>query len=638
MKKTILLIFVLSLHCVTASAADFQPVVMKITVPEVIQYDFDGSYLEIDFNITGPGGAFWLVINTVGQAENIGLIQNGYLGWHTVNHIDTTVYVSSVYHRNPGEVTITWNGTDENGNPVEPGTYKYAIWGYDDINPRTPACMYMFAGSTWRARDHYVWTHYDNGLPRDNPVMSCAVRLPQSKEEGPYRHGMQHKWVLGGDPYDAANLQTTFCDIYPTWAYTGEQNTLGLVGCRTYTNAVFVPGTDLKNFVQCCYNMESPSSTLLMWNFVNDGNAILNENWGGWDNITWEEQLPLGRSSVPPGCYTDGDYIWVTSSDQTGVGAKHWTWLRCVDWDGEEVFNKDMQEFFMPDDVNGNDSQNCALLDIAFGINKGDMLLGTMGCCYHEFINGNVLLEDSNADKEEYLMWSNGNGDFYLDVYYQAEAAFPWSCLDNTGLTTGIHRVDDSYIDSEGFTIQYTTYIGVNSFGVQTQDGTALGYMPFGDDSVDGAAQKGGGKIIDYDSSFDGMYLPPALYLNDQNKPIGGAFVAETYFVAFDSESGIITNEVAVDEDEQAAFGVDQNSPNPFNPSTTIGFTLPESGNVSVDVFNVAGQKVDTLIDDIMSAGHHSVVWNASGYSNGVYFYTVKSGKFSETMKMTLLK
>ena len=97
-------------------------------------------------------------------------------------------------------------------------------------------------------------------------------------------------------------------------------------------------------------------------------------------------------------------------------------------------------------------------------------------------------------------------------------------------------------------------------------------------------------------------------------------------------------SDVAVDDDAPAAFAVDQNYPNPFNPTTTISFTNVEASNVSIDVFNVAGQKVDTIANEFKSAGSHSVTWDASGFSAGVYFYTVKTGDFSKTMKMTLLK
>jgi len=85
-------------------------------------------------------------------------------------------------------------------------------------------------------------------------------------------------------------------------------------------------------------------------------------------------------------------------------------------------------------------------------------------------------------------------------------------------------------------------------------------------------------------------------------------------------------------------ISLSQNVPNPFNPSTTISFSISEMGNVTVDVFNIAGQKVDTLVSELLHAGSHTVTWDASEFSAGVYLYIVKSGEFSKTMKMMLLK
>jgi hypothetical protein len=99
----------------------------------------------------------------------------------------------------------------------------------------------------------------------------------------------------------------------------------------------------------------------------------------------------------------------------------------------------------------------------------------------------------------------------------------------------------------------------------------------------------------------------------------------------------MITNQVGVEE-APSAFSVAQNTPNPFNPTTTISFTLPKPGKTAVEVFNTAGQRIDILLNTPLNAGSHSITWNAARRSAGVYFYTVKSGNFSRTMKMTLLK
>jgi hypothetical protein len=84
-------------------------------------------------------------------------------------------------------------------------------------------------------------------------------------------------------------------------------------------------------------------------------------------------------------------------------------------------------------------------------------------------------------------------------------------------------------------------------------------------------------------------------------------------------------------------FVVAQNFPNPFNARTTISFGLPDEASVSIAIYNVAGQLVETIDAGELSAGYHSVIWDAS-VASGVYFYKVTAGNFSETMKMTLLK
>jgi hypothetical protein len=86
------------------------------------------------------------------------------------------------------------------------------------------------------------------------------------------------------------------------------------------------------------------------------------------------------------------------------------------------------------------------------------------------------------------------------------------------------------------------------------------------------------------------------------------------------------------------AFSVAQNYPNPFNVKTAISFALPTSENVTVTIYNVAGQVVQTINAGQMNAGVNSVIWDASKVGSGVYLYKVVAGEFSKTMKATLLK
>jgi hypothetical protein len=85
-------------------------------------------------------------------------------------------------------------------------------------------------------------------------------------------------------------------------------------------------------------------------------------------------------------------------------------------------------------------------------------------------------------------------------------------------------------------------------------------------------------------------------------------------------------------------YALNQNYPNPFNPSTEISFDLPEPAHVTLTIYNVLGQEIETLVDREMEAGTQTVTWNAGAYSSGVYFYRLTTDKFTDTKKMLLLK
>ncbi|MFC1692863.1 T9SS type A sorting domain-containing protein [Candidatus Latescibacterota bacterium] len=98
---------------------------------------------------------------------------------------------------------------------------------------------------------------------------------------------------------------------------------------------------------------------------------------------------------------------------------------------------------------------------------------------------------------------------------------------------------------------------------------------------------------------------------------------------------GIVTK---IEETDQIPFHLDKNYPNPFNPMTTIPFSLPESGMVTIEVYSILGQRVKVILDEYMSTGHHSVVFKADNLANGIYFYTIKANGFKKAKSMLLLK
>ena len=104
------------------------------------------------------------------------------------------------------------------------------------------------------------------------------------------------------------------------------------------------------------------------------------------------------------------------------------------------------------------------------------------------------------------------------------------------------------------------------------------------------------------------------------------------------SATGIISESIPL------KYSLSENYPNPFNPTTTISYTLPAASNVSIRVYNVIGQLVDILVDSRQSAGYHSVVFDASDLSSGVYFDAINAisddgtQQYSTVKKMVLLK
>ncbi len=148
--------------------------------------------------------------------------------------------------------------------------------------------------------------------------------------------------------------------------------------------------------------------------------------------------------------------------------------------------------------------------------------------------------------------------------------------------------------------------------------------------------------------------LPPDLSLNQDTGVLsGGLTYMDTYNFTIrctDSSSPVKTDDQDYTINVVESQGVSENDniptdfmllgnyPNPFNSSTTIKLNLPEAGHIRVDIFNMLGQKIETLYEGNMSAGDNEIVWNGDKSTSGVYFYRVTSGDRTATRKMLMLK
>lgn len=95
---------------------------------------------------------------------------------------------------------------------------------------------------------------------------------------------------------------------------------------------------------------------------------------------------------------------------------------------------------------------------------------------------------------------------------------------------------------------------------------------------------------------------------------------------------------VGRDENIPTVFALHQNYPNPFNPSTVIRYSVPVASRVMLEVYNILGQEVATLVDGVVGPGNYTVNFDATGLTSGVYFYRLRAGNFLETRKLVLLR
>ena len=80
------------------------------------------------------------------------------------------------------------------------------------------------------------------------------------------------------------------------------------------------------------------------------------------------------------------------------------------------------------------------------------------------------------------------------------------------------------------------------------------------------------------------------------------------------------------------------NYPNPFNPSTTLRYSLPEASLTSIKIYDAVGKEVAVVVNEMKTAGTYQIEFNAVGLSSGIYYYSIQAGTFSETKKMILMK
>lgn len=626
MKKVFVLAALLVFAASVAFAQTWQPTKLTLTAPDQVQWNFEGN-LTFDVTVSGTPSKTVFCVFTKDMADDIVNVQNGYLGWHYVNKVDTCIYYNHGTNMQVGTNQITWDGNDMDGNKVPAGTYYYYLYGYDNVTFKQEAASVISIGC---GRYDTFITHDFEGNAYDQPILYTDPFAGGGDTDHPqpyfipgsdFKDGQasgewvnRMKFVIGSDPDDASSIEKTWYAVY-------------------FEHAQLEPSPYAADMFYTVTNDQSQYlGHMRRYTWVPNGESIWDTAWGDDEGeVTWSIMTNGSWWVRMAACfsYIGEDMFIGCNTDHSGISTE--SELPVVDGpDGYIIDTIDLAEWWIrPDDGIDHDGeigqQSSGPNHAIFREVNGEpmLVLTAHSSCLENVINP----RDPDGDWQR---WINGNGDYIADHNWQPDDKNAWVCNDY-GPPARTYTAD---IDGQGFVMSSAFEEGAVSFHLFAPDGTGIDMFPFAGET---AGPKYSNWVVQYDSAYDGIYCD-----NESSNPDAREWlesVGGVWYVAHDSMRGIITNQdVGVEEAAPAAFAVEQNVPNPFNPTTTINFSLADAGNVGIDIYNVAGQKVDTLVSNYMEAGSHSAVWDASGFAAGVYFCTVKAGDFSKTVRMTLLK
>jgi hypothetical protein len=215
------------------------------------------------------------------------------------------------------------------------------------------------------------------------------------------------------------------------------------------------------------------------------------------------------------------------------------------------------------------------------------------------------------------------NTTYYYNVY-AVDNAFNYSTVMSGSATPALPVEMTTYIakvNGQVVTLNWTTATEIQNSGWDIERSNGYGQW-----TKIGFKQGNGSSTIPHQYSFI-----------DKSSKQNGNYAYRLKQIDYNG-TNTYSREVETIIDVPLAYSLNQNYPNPFNPSTTINYEIPVSNKITIKVYNILGDEVTTLVNEQKDAGRYQVIFNASRYTSGVYFYRVQAGNFVQTKKMILLK
>jgi hypothetical protein len=254
----------------------------------------------------------------------------------------------------------------------------------------------------------------------------------------------------------------------------------------------------------------------------------------------------------------------------------------------------------------------------------GGSIITERGICFS--VDPTPTIADATA---EHLSADTGAFNLYLKGLDPSTTYRARAYATNAAGTAYGSEISFTTLAQTGFTISGYILDG-SSDGVDSVVMDGLPHDPMTDSTgfyADTVPANWSGTVIPTRSSF--VFTPDSVVYDSVD-----ADMTDEDYLGVSILSGIDPNGQSTPHD----FALRQNRPNPFNPSTEIQYSLAVGSDVKLEIYNLTGQCVATLVDQHQSAGSHTAIWTADNFASGVYLYRLTADKFTETRKMLLVK
>lgn len=657
-------------------AEDFEPEVLDISAPKYVDGGWIlGNKFSIPYEVN-MSATVSLIIYSDYNKDRLEDVRSGNLSWRYINQVDTCVYVSAPITVEAGLHEAPWDGTMHNGEKVPmTNEFRYCLWGYAGDAVPEPAVLVAPAEGTAFTT---VLVNDDYGMPLARPFLITGG-LESGMPDSPSEH-VRYRWVIGYDPHDESLLETSSYDAwndngpafypYGNYLYFATQSPGNRLHIR---KMIWVPNGEslMENNHYTGWESELQSTTFPDVNYTPlalDGDRLYTVTRNGTGS---HRKVTLHTLDVETGEIVEEKDInaqWLSPDEPTGD-----------EFYGPVDISTDYREPVLLMLSSAADCIRQVIDPLAF---QGDEREFTRWYSRDEFCSGSTLESHISYSQWSFTIDRTMGSAFSLrgpDGF--PFGLFPLPAVD--GMDQPLLQIDygSAY---DGLYVAREPSDTMQSDWIFLPAGKQVGgwdYIPM-DYTVGEISthynycrieKPNGGEIIPGGSVYEMIWhMIPVVYSEIDisyttdggetwhavnGKPgEGNVFYWNVPNVdsdrcrvriswsswdgnrKFSDEPFTIVKQTAIDTPSLAAFALAQNTPNPFNPSTSISYTLPEAAKVKLTVYSALGTAVGTIVDEWQPAGTHTAEWDGSAHASGLYFYRIEAEGYTATKRMVLVK